>query len=68
MLAVIAGLERISAGRVAVAGAEFAGLSEDALALFRRRHVGVRNRHTSMLVVYGKQRIFKGIIYHICVC
>ena len=41
MLAVIAGLERISAGRVAVAGAEFAGLSEDALALFRRRHVGV---------------------------
>lgn len=41
MLAVIAGLERISAGRVAVAGAEFAGLSEDALALFRRRHVGI---------------------------
>lgn len=41
MLAVIAGLERISAGRVVVAGAEFAGLSEDALALFRRRHVGV---------------------------
>ena len=41
MLAVIAGLERVSAGRVAVAGTEFAGLSEDALALFRRRHVGI---------------------------
>ncbi len=41
MLAVIAGLERVSAGRVVVAGTEFAGLSEDALALFRRRHVGI---------------------------
>ncbi len=41
MLAVIAGLERVSAGRVAVAGAELTGLDEDALALFRRRHVGI---------------------------
>ncbi len=41
MLAVTAGLERISAGRVMVAGTEFDGLSEDALALFRRRHVGI---------------------------
>ena len=41
MLAVIAGLERVSAGRVVVAGAELTGLDEDALALFRRRHVGI---------------------------
>ncbi len=41
MLAVAAGLERPSAGRVAVAGTEFGGLDEDALALFRRRHVGI---------------------------
>ena len=41
MLAVTAGLERTSSGRVTVAGTEFDGLSEDALALFRRRHIGI---------------------------
>jgi putative ABC transport system ATP-binding protein len=41
MLMIVAGLERISSGRVAVAGTDYAGLSEDALALFRRDHVGI---------------------------
>lgn len=41
MLAVIAGLERPSAGRVTVAGADLADLDEDALARFRRNHVGI---------------------------
>ncbi len=41
MLAVIAGLERPSAGRVTVAGADLADLDEDALARFRRAHVGI---------------------------
>jgi len=41
MLMIIAGLERISSGRVAIAGTDYAGLSEDALALFRRDHVGI---------------------------
>jgi putative ABC transport system ATP-binding protein len=41
MLSVIAGLERPTAGRVAVAGVDFAGLDEDALALFRRDTVGI---------------------------
>jgi putative ABC transport system ATP-binding protein len=41
MLMVIAGLERISTGRVRIAGTDFHNLSEDALALFRRDHVGI---------------------------
>ncbi len=41
MLAVMAGLERPSAGRVRVAGRELDGLGEDALALFRRDNVGI---------------------------
>ena len=41
MLLVIAGLERVSAGSVAVAGVPMAGMDEDALALFRRDHVGI---------------------------
>jgi putative ABC transport system ATP-binding protein len=41
MLSVIAGLERPTAGRVAVAGVDFAGLDEDALALFRRDSLGI---------------------------
>jgi len=41
MLSVIAGLERPTSGRVAVAGVDFAGLDEDALALFRRDTVGI---------------------------
>src|SRR3954469_23397890 len=36
MLMVIAGLERVSSGRVVIAGTPYQGLSEDALALFRR--------------------------------
>ena len=41
MLMVIAGLERPSAGRVHVAGRDLTVLSEDALASFRRDHVGI---------------------------
>ncbi len=41
LLMVIAGLERPSSGRVAVAGRDIQDLDEDALALFRRRHVGI---------------------------
>ena len=41
MIMVIAGLERATGGRVAVGGVDFATLDEDALALFRRDHVGI---------------------------
>jgi len=41
LLAVIAGLERPSAGRVRVAGAALDALDESALARFRRDHVGI---------------------------
>jgi putative ABC transport system ATP-binding protein len=41
MMMVIGGLERPSAGRVAVAGRELGGMGEDALALFRRDRVGI---------------------------
>ena len=41
MLAVIAGLDRPTAGRVFLAGTEIGGLDEDALAAFRRRHIGI---------------------------
>ena len=41
LLAVIAGLEQPSKGSVRVAGQEFAGLGEDALALARREYVGI---------------------------
>ena len=41
LLLVIAGLERASAGAVCAAGAEITVLDEDALALFRRDHVGI---------------------------
>ncbi len=41
MLMIVAGLERISQGRVAVAGTDYAGMDEDALALFRRDTVGI---------------------------
>ncbi len=40
-LMVMAGLERPSRGRVLVAGADLGTMDEDALALFRRRHVGI---------------------------
>jgi putative ABC transport system ATP-binding protein len=41
MMMVIAGLERPTAGRVAVAGQDLAGMDEDALALFRRDTFGI---------------------------
>ena len=41
LLLVVAGLERASAGTVVAAGTEITGLDEDALALFRRDHVGI---------------------------
>src|SRR3546814_20217810 len=41
MMMVMAGLERPSSGRVTVAGTELGPLSEDALALFRRKRVGI---------------------------
>lgn len=41
LLMVMAGLERVQAGRVQVAGADLTGMSEDELALFRGRRVGI---------------------------
>jgi putative ABC transport system ATP-binding protein len=41
MMMIIAGLERASAGRVRVAGADLTRLSEDQLALWRREAVGI---------------------------
>ena len=41
LMAVIAGLERSSAGRVRVAGVDLGGLTEDGLALFRRDTIGI---------------------------
>jgi putative ABC transport system ATP-binding protein len=40
LLMVIAGLERIDAGRVAVAGQDYAGLDEDRIARFRGKEIG----------------------------
>jgi len=41
MMMIIAGLERANAGQVRVGGLDFAGLSEDALARFRRDSLGI---------------------------
>ena len=41
LMMVVAGLERASAGRIALAGHDLAILDEDGLALLRRRHVGI---------------------------
>ncbi len=41
LLMVLAGLERASAGSIVVAGQELTGLDEDALARFRRDHIGI---------------------------
>ena len=41
MIMIIAGLERVSAGEVQVAGVSYRGLDEDGLALFRRDNVGI---------------------------
>jgi putative ABC transport system ATP-binding protein len=40
LLMVIAGLERIDSGRVVVAGQDYSGLGEDALAVFRGEEIG----------------------------
>src|ERR1700732_2498599 len=40
LLGLIAGLDQPTAGRIEVAGTEITGLDEDALARFRRDHVG----------------------------
>ncbi|GAA0913669.1 ABC transporter ATP-binding protein [Virgisporangium aurantiacum] len=41
LLNLIAGLDRATDGRVEVAGTDLTGLSETALARFRRRHIGI---------------------------
>jgi putative ABC transport system ATP-binding protein len=41
MLMVLAGLEKVTSGSVRVAGTDLGPLSEDALARFSRRHVGI---------------------------
>ena len=41
LMAVLAGLERATSGQLTVAGADFTGLSEDALARARRGRIGV---------------------------
>jgi putative ABC transport system ATP-binding protein len=41
LLMIVAGLERASSGRVAVAGRDLSALDENALARFRRDHVGI---------------------------
>jgi putative ABC transport system ATP-binding protein len=41
MMMIVAGLERPSAGRVTVAGEDLTAMGEDALARFRRRHIGI---------------------------
>jgi len=41
LMMLIAGLERASAGRITVAGSDLLALDEDALARFRRDHVGI---------------------------
>jgi putative ABC transport system ATP-binding protein len=41
LLLVLAGLERITGGRIAVAGSDVARMSEDELAVFRRHTIGI---------------------------
>ena len=41
LMAVLTGLERASGGRLEVAGADFAAMDEDALALARRGRIGI---------------------------
>ncbi|RFC68420.1 MULTISPECIES: ABC transporter ATP-binding protein [Mesorhizobium] len=41
LLMVLAGLERVDSGKVRIAGTEITGLSEDAVAAFRGRNVGI---------------------------
>ncbi|MEM8825982.1 MAG: ATP-binding cassette domain-containing protein [Pseudomonadota bacterium] len=41
LMAVLSGLERATGGRIAVSGADFSGMSEDALARARRGRIGI---------------------------
>lgn len=41
LLAIVCGIERATGGQVNVAGHQLSDLDEDALALFRRKHVGI---------------------------
>ncbi|WP_374368014.1 ABC transporter ATP-binding protein [Dongia sp.] len=41
LMLLLAGLESASSGRISIAGADISGMSEDALALFRRRQIGI---------------------------
>lgn len=41
LLMLLAGLEKASAGQVVVGGQDLTGLSEDELAVFRRKHLGI---------------------------
>ncbi|MDX2224558.1 MAG: ATP-binding cassette domain-containing protein, partial [Rhodospirillaceae bacterium] len=41
MIMVVAGLERVSQGRVQIVGTDYATLNEDGLALFRRDNIGI---------------------------
>jgi putative ABC transport system ATP-binding protein len=41
LMMVLGGLERVTQGRVAIAGSDLAGLDEDALARFRRDRIGI---------------------------
>ena len=41
LMMVVAGLERVSAGRITLAGHDLSALDEDGLALLRRKHVGI---------------------------
>ncbi len=41
LLMVVAGLERVSSGKTVIAGTDYARMSEDDLALFRRENIGI---------------------------
>ncbi|WP_374377270.1 ABC transporter ATP-binding protein [Dongia sp.] len=41
LMLLLAGLESATSGQIRIADAQISGMSEDALALFRRRHVGI---------------------------
>ena len=41
LMMVVAGLERVSSGRISLAGQDLSTLDEDGLALLRRKHVGI---------------------------
>jgi putative ABC transport system ATP-binding protein len=41
LMMIAAGLEKATSGRIVVAGEDLTAMSEDSLALFRRRHIGI---------------------------